>query len=279
MTGLPLNLRLRRALLVALLLGLWAPVKIVWEQRIAREQDLLRYHGVAMTRHLRDELGQGLTIGVLSGMRNVVADLVWLQVTNAWMDQEWFKMGGYINLCTALEPRSVVFWDIGGWQLAWNASVAAAEDRTQPNDLRRLKASRFWIDRGLEIYLRGIENNPESWHLWADTGLLYYQRLALEELRRGQREDAAGHFHDAARYYEQALLRPGCPVFYERFPAYMYEDAGDDQAAYDSWRALWERLTPEQLAMKVHAKDKIEARLRALEQKLSIPKEKRVFPN
>jgi tetratricopeptide (TPR) repeat protein len=279
MIGLPLKLRLRRALLVALLLGLWAPVKIVWEQRIARQQDLLRYHGVPMTRQLRDHLGQGLTIGVLSGMRNVVADLVWLNVTTAWMNKEWFRMGGYINLCTALEPRSVTFWDISGWHLAWNASVDAAQDPTQPNELRRLKASRFWIDRGLDIYQRGIENNPESWRLWADTGLLFYQRLALQELRDGQHDDATRHFHDAAHYYEQALLRPDCPVFYERFPAYMYEDAGDDRAAYDSWRALWYRLTPQQLELKEHAKDNIESRLRALEQKLSIPTEKRVFPN
>ena len=41
-TGLPLSLRLRRATLVALLLGLWAPCKIVWEQHINREQDYLR---------------------------------------------------------------------------------------------------------------------------------------------------------------------------------------------------------------------------------------------
>src|SRR5277367_5291198 len=95
-TTLPLSWRLRRAALVALLLGLWAPCKIVWEQRIAHEQDILRYHGLTMTRQLRDDLGQGLTIGILSGMRSVVADLVWLEVTVAWEDQQWFKMGGYI---------------------------------------------------------------------------------------------------------------------------------------------------------------------------------------
>src|SRR5471032_2837411 len=90
-TCLPLSRRLRRAVLVALLLGLWAPCKIIWEQRIAQEQDFLRYHGVTMTRQLRDQLGQGLTIGVLSGMRSVVADLVWLNVNTAWMNSDWWK--------------------------------------------------------------------------------------------------------------------------------------------------------------------------------------------
>jgi hypothetical protein len=265
MNGLPLSLRLRRAALIALLLGLWAPFKIIWEQDISRQQDMLRYHGVAVTRQLRDDLGQGLTIGVLSGMRNIVADLVWLQVTIAWENQEWFKMGALINLCTSLQPRAPVFWDLGGWQLAWNASVAAAHDKNQPNELRRIKASLFWIDKGLDIYKRGLENNPLYWRLWNDTAMLYQQRLR--------------DYHTAAYYYQKASECPNAPVYLERFPAIMYGLAGDDHAAYDAWKALWEKLTPEQRERKEHWKEKIESNIRQLEQKLSIPKQKRVFPN
>lgn len=263
---LPLSRRLRRAMLVALVLGLWAPFKIAWEQKIAHEQDLLRYQSVTVTRQLRDQLSQGLTIGVLSGMRSVVADFIWVnEVTMVWEEEQWFKMDGYINLCTALQPRSVIFWDVGGWQLAWNTSVSAAHDLRQPNELRRLRASRFWIDKGIEIYKRGIENNPQSWTLWAHTGLLYQQRL--------------GDYRTAAYYYQRTTELPGAPVFYERFPAYMYDKAGDDQAAYAAWRALWERLTPEQLGQKEHWKEKVESNIRRLEQKLSVPHEKRIFPN
>ncbi len=265
-TTLPLWFRLRRAFFFALLLGLWAPVKIVWEQHIAHEQDLLRYHDVPMTRELRDELGQGLTIGMLSGMRSVVADLVWLNVTVAWEDEQWFKMEGYINLCTSLQPRSITFWDIGGWQLAWNASVSAMYDRKQPDPMKRLKASRFWIQKGLEVYLRGIENNPEHFDMWAATARLYEQRL--------------GDYEKAAYYYEQASLRPDALAFYERFPAIMYGKAGDDQAAFAAWTRLWNRLTPEQRLEKQHQLGAWQyAAIRKLEDKLSIPKEKRVFPN
>ena len=158
---LPLSRRLRRAVLVALLLGLWAPCKIVWEQKIAREQDALRYHGVAMTRQLRDQLSQGMTMAVLSGMRNVVADLVWLNVTPAWMEQQWFKIAGYINLATMLQPRAPLFWDMGGWELAWNASVDALGNPRSNPDLRQIKASRFWI----ELY----GGQPDCWgiFLWS----------------------------------------------------------------------------------------------------------------
>jgi hypothetical protein len=260
-TCLPLAWRLKRALLVALLLGLWAPCKIVWEQHIAREQDFLRYRGATMTRPLRDELGQGLTIGV----RSVVADFVWLDVVTAWMNQEWFRMGGYINLTTALQPRAPIFWDMGGWQLAWNASLAAEYDRTQPDVMRRLKASRFWADRGLEVYKRGIENNPTYWRLWSDTAMLYDDRLK--------------DYRTAAYYYQKASEQPNAMTYLERFPAIMYEKAGDDQAAYAAWRALWERLTPAQREEKQHTKEKLEWEIRRMEQKLSIPKEKRIFPN
>jgi hypothetical protein len=266
-TGLPLALRLRRAALIALLLGLWAPVKILWELDIGRQQDAIRYHGFVLDRRLRDDLGQGLTIGVLSGMRSVVADLVWLQVTTAWEKEEWFRMGGLINLCTALQPRAPIFWDMGGWQLAWNASVAAMNDKNEPNDLRRIKNSRFWIEKGKDIYERGIQNNPQYWRLWNGMAMLYDQRLK--------------DYRKAAYYYEQASQRPNAPAYLERAPAEMFDQyhANDDQAAYEEWKKLWERLTPAQRGQKEHWKEKIEDNIRRLEEKLSIPKQKRVFPN
>jgi hypothetical protein len=74
---------------------------------------------------------------------------------------------------------------------------------------------------------------------------------------------------------------PDAPIYLERFPAIMYDrfHANDDQAAYVQWKALWERLTPDQRKMRLHEGDRIEAEIRLLEQKLSVPNEKRVFPN
>jgi tetratricopeptide (TPR) repeat protein len=265
MNDFPLSLRLRRAALVALILGLWAPVKVMWEQQIAHQQDQLRYRGITMNRELRDNLSQGLSIAILGGLRGVVADFVWLEVTTAWEKQEWFRMASQINLCTALQPRFTLFWDTGGWHLAYNASVGAMEDKDQPNELRRIKNSRYWIDKGIDIYKRGIENNPEEWQLWADLARLYQQRLQ--------------DYNMAAYYYQKASEFPDAPAYLERFPAIMYGLAGEDAAAYEAWKALWLRLTPAQREEKQHWKEKIETNIRQLEQKLSIPKEKRVFPN
>ncbi len=266
-TTLPLPVRLRRAFLIALLLGLWAPVKIAWEEHIARQQDLLRYNGAQVTIALRDQLSQGLTIGVLAGMRSVVADFVWLEITAAWMTQDWWKMGAYINACTSLQPRAPMFWDMGGWQLAWNASSFSEKDVVKyPSELQRKKVGRYWIDRGLDIYLRGLQNNPNYWRLWFSTALLYDQRLH--------------DYKNAAYYYQQASEKPNAPIYLERDPAHMYDTAHLDEPAqeYAEWVKLWKRFTPEDMTNSMHTAAHISLRIRQLEDQLNIPNEKRVFP-
>ena len=255
----------QRIALVALVVCLWAPFKLAWEIGIGRQQDLVRYHGIVVKREMRDQLTQGLTIGVLSGFRSIVADFVWLEVTVAWEKYEWFKMDGLINLVTSLQPRTILFWDNGGWQLAWNVSIFMTEDVAhQPNALRRQSNSVFWIHKGLEIYERGIENNPNSWILWNSMGELYQDRL--------------GDLHNAARCYGRASELPGAPVYLERFPAIMLGNAHDYPAAYEAWKKLWFRLTPAQREDRQHWKEKIISNIQQLENKLNIPQEKRVFP-
>jgi len=265
-TTLPLPVRLKRALLVALLLGLWAPVKLVWEQRIAHEQDVLRYSGVKVSIALRDQLSQGFTIGVLAGMRNIVADLLWLSMMPAWMNQDWWKMGTIINACTSLQPRAPMFWEMGGWHLAWNASISAQQDVRQPNPLRRLKAARFWTERGLDIYLRGLQVNPTNWRLSQSTAMLYDQRLH--------------EWKTAAFYYQSASEQPNAPVYLERDAAHMYDKfhLNDPAQEYAEWVKLWKKLTPEQKAQPMHTAPTIEKNIRELEERLAVPNEKRVFP-
>jgi len=257
----------RRIALIAAVVCAWAPFKLAWEMGIEREQNQLRYGGIVVTRELRDQLSQGLTIGILAGFRNVVADFVWLEVTAAWEKYEWFKMEGLINAATSLEPRCVLFWDNGGWQLAWNVSIFVKNDVIhQPNELRRLHDARFWALKGLAIYKRGIENNPTSWELWKSMGQLYQDRL---------------HDYDnAAQAYRRASELPGAPVYLERFPAEMMDSryGNNDQKAYDEWKALWLRLTPAQREDRQHWKEKIIGNIQRLENKLNVPEEKRIFP-
>ena len=256
----------QRVVWILVIICAWAPFKVMWEVSIEKQQDQLRYHGVQMTRSLRDQLSQGLTIGILAGFRNIVADFIWLEVTDAWTKYEWFKMDSLINLATSLEPRSILFWDNGGWQLAWNVSVFVSDDVVhQPNKLRRLHDARFWMYRGLDVYKRGIANNPTSYQLWISTGELYQDRLA--------------DYWDAADAYGRASALPGAPVYVERFQAIMLQKGGYKEQSYEAWKALWFRLTPAQREEKQHWKEKIISNIKLLEKQLNVPPEKRVFPN
>ena len=166
-------------------------------------------------------------------MRNIVADFVWLDVTVAWMNHEWFKMAALINLCTACS-RARLFWDIGGWQLAWNASIAVEEDVvSQPNPLRRLQGSRFWIDRGLDVYKRGIENNPEQLaSSGQDTAMLYQQRL--RRLSRRGRTTTSAPANCRARRFISSASPPSCTS----------NRAATIRAPTSAWKALWYAADP-----------------------------------
>lgn len=255
----------RRIALIAVVVCAWAPFKLAWELGLERQQNDLRYGGVVVTRQLRDQISQGLTIGVLAGFRNVAADFVWLEMTAAWEKYEWFKMDGLINAATSMEPRCIMFWDNGGWQLAWNVSIFVKDDVAhQPSQLRRIHDSIFWIHQGLDVYKRGIENNPRSWQLWKSMGDLYQNRL--------------GDLHHAADAYAKASVQPDAPIYLERFQAIMLTNAKDYPAAYEAWKALWFKLTPAQREDRQHWKEKIISNIQQLENKLNIPQEKRVFP-
>lgn len=254
--------RHRTALWLALILAGWGALKVNWEQSISLREEALRYHGYAINRGLRDQLSQGMMLGLLSGLRGVVADVVWLMVTTAWQEREWFRVKSLAYLSTALQPRFDLFWALGGWHMAWNASVDRRNNLDEPLLLRRIKEERYWVKEGEKFYRDGAANNPDSFEIWRSLGMLYDQKLH--------------DYRNAADAYTHATEAPNSPIFIERFPAYMLEKAGDDQGAYEYYKKLWYKRQDH--SNKQYAYDKIEEKLRALEKKLNIPREKRIFP-
>lgn len=250
-------------MILALVLAGWGAGKVVWEQRLQTEREQLRYHGVIINQAVREQVGQGMMLALLSGFRGVVADFTWLGVTAAWEDKEWFKLKNLIDLTTTLQPRSIMFWEMGGWHLAWNVSQSKRNDPKEPMEARRIKEERFWIEEGRKLFARGAENNPEQYRLWFQLAWIYEQKLK--------------NYREAAVYYRKAAEFPGAPIYLERFAGYALEKAGEDQQAYEYWKQLWARPMPHTDPQR--AWDKIEKKIRDLENKLKIPREKRVFPD
>ena len=155
---------------------------------------------------LREQIGQLGVVAALSGFRSVIADFLFIQAHVAWERTEWARVLLLFRQVTTLQPRSVLFWDMAAWHMAWNASAAALNDPTQPRLALRQKAQREYFDLGRDFLERGIRNNPDRPQLYE----------ALARLYREKYKDHA----QAAKYFELAASKPGAPSYARRFAAY-----------------------------------------------------------
>lgn len=245
----------------ATLLLLWAAVKTPWEHQLdARQTQLIYGMRPAVSAEMRDQLGQGLTLAALGGFRSLAATALWLSLYEAWSVQEWSRVRTYIDLAVLLQPRDPFYWDHGAWHLAWNASIDIANNPKR-GPLERVVESRRWIDAGRDLLERGIHANPEKFILHQRLGDLFWHRL----------ED----FDRAAEHYRQAIALPGAPEFLERFVGYALQRAGRPQEAYDYFRELWKKRSPDDLPARW---ERVERELRKLEEELNLPDDLRLFP-
>jgi hypothetical protein len=249
-----------------LLIG-WGWLKVSWEKALEEYQTRSRFGVSSFPAPLRsawnDQLGQGASIAVLGGMRALVANYHWLEMTVAWENKEWFRLRALAELVTTLQPRSVTFWDIGAWHLAWNAAIAKRNNLDQPSELLRRRDERVWVEAGRAFLERGVRANPEKYELW----------FALGWLHRERRKDYA----QSAHYFQEAWKRPGAPAYVERLIGYDLEKSGQDAAAYTWWRQVWASTTSREDRQR--GWDIVEKKIRLFEEKLQIAPEKRVFPS
>ena len=142
-TNLPLSWRLRRAALIALLLGLWAPCKIMWEQSINRASKVpdalcATLAAPVTARSPRPTWTGSVPGGVgrheqCGGQTSVLAVI---NVTVAWdAARTGSRMAAVVDhprRHRVAASRASIFWDMGGWQL-W---------RGTPSDLGREDVTR-----------------------------------------------------------------------------------------------------------------------------------------
>ena len=151
------------------------------------ERDLTTLHrqehfgGVEFNLDLREKIGQLGFIAALSGFRAIVADALFIQAYSAWEDTEWGRMLLLFRHVTTLQPHALLFWDTAAWHMAWNASVAAMDDKTQPRLALRVKAQREYFAMGKDLLERGIKNNPDRPELYEALARLYKEKYKDHE--------------------------------------------------------------------------------------------------
>jgi tetratricopeptide (TPR) repeat protein len=235
---------------------LFGAIRLPVEQRLLQQHQQERLRGVEFNLDLRDQLGQLGFIAALSGFRAAVADVLFIQAHVAWEQTEWGRVLLLFRQVTTLQPRAILFWDMAAWHMAWNASVAAMNDKTQPRLALRVKAQREYFALGKDFLERGIKNNPDKPQLY-------------ETLARVYKDKYNDHAH-ASEYFAKAATLPGAPSYVKRFAAYELSYCeGREHEAYQHLRQLYDLGRNERLPTLI-------TRLKFLEDKLGIPPEQRI---
>ncbi len=198
-------------------------------------------------------------LAALSGFRTLVADGLWIQAHIEWERTQFGRMNLLLGTVTTLAPRNVIFWDQSGWHMAFNASVAAFNDPKQPSLARRLKAQREYFTIGKDYIERGIVNNPESYTLYQSLAFIY--------------KDKFNDHCAASQAFDKAAACPKAPAFMKRFAATELSFCpGHEREAWVKLRAIHDLGEQERLPT-------LETRLKAMEEKLGLPAEQRVYKN
>jgi hypothetical protein len=231
-------------------------LKLPAERSLAQEHRESQLADVDLNLNLREKIGQVGFIAALSGFRAMLADFLFIQAHAAWERTEWGRVLFLFRQVTALQPHVPFFWDMAAWHMAWNASAAAINDRSQPRQALRVKAQREYFAIGKDFLERGIKNNPRNPKLYETLAILY----------RDKYNDHAR----ASEFFRKAADCPGAPSYDKRFSAYELSYCeGWEPQAYIQLRRLYDEGEQERLPTLIK-------RLKYLEGKLNVPKEQRI---
>jgi hypothetical protein len=246
---------IRKAIAIVLL-GIFGILKVPAEKSLDAAQRQARLRSTALDLDLRERVGQMGFLAALSGFRSPLAAFLWIEAHNAWEQTEWGRMAGLFDAVTVLQPRSLLYWDMASWHMAWNASTAALQDPSQPSEALRIRNQRQYFRLGRDYLERGIKNNPES--------SLLYRSLAI--LLRDKFEDHCG----AGEAFLKASLLPDAPPYITRFAGYeLAKCPGREKMAYELLKRIYDE-GPE------GRKPALIATLQELEKKLDVPDAQRV---
>jgi hypothetical protein len=182
--------------------------------------------------------GQYLKSMVL-GYRQVVADLIWIKAVQHFGDVKQTSEG-YVwayhatDVVTDLDPQFVFAYQAAGTVLGvWAGRLAEST----------------------AILKKGMQHNPEDWHLPFMLGYDYYFELCDPT--------------SAARYFRIASELPGAPHYLPKLAARMTVEAGDPAVALEFLQRLHEQTRDDQLRESLELRMKeiiLEERLQLLEQ-------------
>lgn len=248
---------IRKFLAIAMLV-VFGLVRTPFEVHLAEAQRNAFFRGTEFDLTLRESMSQMGFLAALGGFRSLVAAILWIEGHTAWENTEWGRMVGIFNTVTALQPRSLLYWDMAAWHMAYNASIAALEDKKQPSEALRIRAQRQYFNLGRDFLERGIRNNPDRPQLYEQLGVLLRDKF----------EDHCG----AAKAFAKAASFPDARPYLARFSFYeLAECPGREREAYEGLKKLYLAGEKQRLPSLINLLGK-------MEEKLNIPSGERLAP-
>lgn len=247
---------MKKWILVTVLILAFGAVRLPIEQRLTEEQKRHFFRQTELDLDLRQQVGQLGFLAALSGFRSLVADILWIEAHGAWERTDWARMLLLFEAVTALQPRSLTFWDMAAWHMAWNASVAVEREQRYSREALIRRAQQEYYEIGEDLLRRGISNNPDRHLLFERLGFLY-------------REKFQDHCR-AAELYAQAGAFEEAPDYVRRMAAYeLARCPGNEAEAYVLLRELYELGERQRLPTLLTL-------LQEMEEALGIPEEERI---
>jgi hypothetical protein len=108
------------------------------------------------------------TTVALGGFRGLIANALWMRLSDLQNDDKYFEMVQLADWITKLQPHMVAVWQYQAWNMAYNISVKfkSHEDRWQ------------WVLRGIQL-LRddGLKYNPNETRIYRDLSWLFQHKM------------------------------------------------------------------------------------------------------
>lgn len=204
-----------------------------------------------------DALSQQLVMFSLGGLRTFAAEMLCVDATNAWLQQDWPRARHRWQQITTLCPNRVNYWIRASLDMSKNA-VAWVHEHEVLGTHEKAARSRDYLDAAERFLLEGIANNPQN-------ALLYLQLGAFDEdLARRT------NFTRAVEDYRKAVELGASPM-YRRWEFYnLCRIRGREEEA---WKLGCELYKEEH-----HRAPSLRCLLLVLQHKLNLPANQRFTP-
>lgn len=204
---------------------------------------------------LNESAGQGAVLGVLGGLRSLVADFTWLRLNSNWEARDRAGLTVLIQLVTRIDPRPEFFWINGARMLGydvphWRIAEAGGHSSVPKTEQDRMIEEQ--AKEALVLLQQGLSYHPDSARLKLEVAQIYLNRLQDYAL--------------AAEWFLKASKEKNAPYYAARIYADLLILQGENEAAYAFLKELYLNLPDDPMAQS----DLILERIGELELKLGL---------